>query len=134
MLSDVMSDMAYLISPAGVGPLIFCFRFRARSYSWRLSCGYGGHRWLFLMRGDGRDLATQPVRPVTESEGGVAVRHEPTRRTGSAATMTPRKFIGDELGRAREAAGFKTQQALADHLGFDRTVITKAETGARVAS
>ncbi|MDQ2815596.1 MAG: Scr1 family TA system antitoxin-like transcriptional regulator [Actinomycetota bacterium] len=48
--------------------------------------------------------------------------------------MTPRKFIGDELARAREAAGFKTQQALADHLGFDRTVITKAETGDRVPS
>jgi transcriptional regulator with XRE-family HTH domain len=43
----------------------------------------------------------------------------------------PAAFLGDELARAREAAGFKSQQALADHLGFDRSVIGKAETGER---
>lgn len=43
----------------------------------------------------------------------------------------PAAFLGDELGRARLAAGFSSQQALADHLGFDRSVIGKAETGER---
>jgi transcriptional regulator with XRE-family HTH domain len=43
----------------------------------------------------------------------------------------PAAFLGDELGRARMAAGFSSQQALADSLGFDRSVIGKAETGER---
>ena len=43
----------------------------------------------------------------------------------------PRAFLGDELRRARMAAGFGSQDALAAKLGFDRTVITKAETGER---
>jgi transcriptional regulator with XRE-family HTH domain len=43
----------------------------------------------------------------------------------------PAAFLGDELARARLAAGFGSQQALADHLGFDRSVIGKAETGDR---
>ncbi|MBV9857701.1 MAG: helix-turn-helix transcriptional regulator [Streptosporangiaceae bacterium] len=43
----------------------------------------------------------------------------------------PRAFLGDELRRARLAAGFSSQDALAAKLGFDRTVITKAETGDR---
>lgn len=43
----------------------------------------------------------------------------------------PRAFLGDELRRARLAAGFSSQDALAARLGFDRTVITKAETGDR---
>ncbi len=48
--------------------------------------------------------------------------------------MTPREFLGRELCRARVAAGFSSQQALADHLGFERTVIAKAEAGERVPS
>lgn len=48
--------------------------------------------------------------------------------------MTPREFLGRELCRARVAAGFSSQQALADHLGFERTVIAKAESGDRVPS
>lgn len=44
----------------------------------------------------------------------------------------PRAFLGEELARARMAAGFSSQQALADHLGFDRSVIGKAESGDRV--
>ena len=48
--------------------------------------------------------------------------------------MTPRQFLGKELCRARIAAGFSSQQALADHLGFERTVIAKAEAGERVPS
>jgi transcriptional regulator with XRE-family HTH domain len=48
--------------------------------------------------------------------------------------MTPRQFLGNELCRARVAAGFSSQQALADDLGFERTVIAKAESGERVPS
>ncbi|HEY1914406.1 MAG TPA: helix-turn-helix transcriptional regulator [Streptosporangiaceae bacterium] len=40
-------------------------------------------------------------------------------------------FLGDELRRARIAAGFSSQEALAAKLGFDRTVVAKAETGDR---
>jgi transcriptional regulator with XRE-family HTH domain len=43
----------------------------------------------------------------------------------------PAAFLGDELRRARLAAGFSSQDALAAKLGFDRTVVTKAETGER---
>ena len=43
----------------------------------------------------------------------------------------PRARLGDELRRARLAAGFSSQEALAAKLGFDRTVIAKAETGDR---
>jgi transcriptional regulator with XRE-family HTH domain len=48
--------------------------------------------------------------------------------------MTPRQFLGDELRRARIAAGFTSQQALADRLGFDRSVIAKTESGERPPS
>lgn len=44
---------------------------------------------------------------------------------------SPAAFLGGELRRARVAAGFASQDALAAKLGFDRTVITKAETGLR---
>lgn len=44
----------------------------------------------------------------------------------------PRAFLGRELRRARVTAGFSSQEALAARLGFDRTVIAKAETGDRV--
>jgi transcriptional regulator with XRE-family HTH domain len=43
----------------------------------------------------------------------------------------PAAFLGAELRRARLAAGFNSQDALATRLGFDRTVIAKAETGDR---
>ncbi|MGH3402966.1 MAG: helix-turn-helix domain-containing protein [Streptosporangiaceae bacterium] len=43
----------------------------------------------------------------------------------------PRAFLGRELKHARIAAGFSSQEALAARLGFDRTVIAKAETGDR---
>jgi ribosome-binding protein aMBF1 (putative translation factor) len=46
----------------------------------------------------------------------------------------PRAFLGRELHRARVAAGFSSQEALAARLGFDRTVIAKAETGDRAPS
>ena len=43
----------------------------------------------------------------------------------------PAAFLGAELRRARVAAGFASQEALATRLGYDRTVIAKAETGER---
>lgn len=43
----------------------------------------------------------------------------------------PKAFLGDELKRARIAAGFASQDALATRLGYDRTVITKVESGDR---
>jgi transcriptional regulator with XRE-family HTH domain len=43
----------------------------------------------------------------------------------------PAAFLGGELRRARVAAGFTSQDALAVKLGFDRTVVAKAETGER---
>lgn len=43
----------------------------------------------------------------------------------------PAAFLGAELRRARMAAGFSSQDAMAGKLGFDRTVIAKAETGER---
>jgi transcriptional regulator with XRE-family HTH domain len=43
----------------------------------------------------------------------------------------PAAFLGAELRRARMSAGFSSQEALAARLGFDRTVVAKAETGER---
>jgi transcriptional regulator with XRE-family HTH domain len=43
-------------------------------------------------------------------------------------------WLGEEVRRARLAAGFKSQDQLARKLGFDRTVITKIETGERPPS
>jgi transcriptional regulator with XRE-family HTH domain len=43
----------------------------------------------------------------------------------------PAAFLGGELRRARVAGGFSSQDALAARLGFDRTVVAKAETGER---
>lgn len=42
-----------------------------------------------------------------------------------------RAFLGTELARARVASGFSSQDVLAAKLGFDRSVIGKAETGDR---
>jgi len=43
----------------------------------------------------------------------------------------PAAFLGAELRRARGAAGFSSQEALAARIGFDRSVVAKAETGDR---
>ena len=43
-------------------------------------------------------------------------------------------FLGAELRRARLAAGIKSQDKLAQMLGYDRSVIAKAETGERPPS
>ena len=44
---------------------------------------------------------------------------------------SPPAFLGAELRRARMAAGFSSQEPLAARLGFDRSVVAKAETGER---
>ena len=44
---------------------------------------------------------------------------------------TPAAFLGGRLRQARLDAGFKSQDALAAALGFDRSVVTKAESGDR---
>lgn len=43
-------------------------------------------------------------------------------------------WLGEELRRVRLAAGYKSQEALSRKLGFERSVIAKAETGERPAS
>lgn len=43
-------------------------------------------------------------------------------------------WLGEELRRVRVAAGFRSQDQLARRLGFERTVITKIETGGRPPS
>jgi len=43
----------------------------------------------------------------------------------------PAAFLGAELRRARLAGGYSSQEALAAKLGYDRSVIAKAETGER---
>jgi transcriptional regulator with XRE-family HTH domain len=43
----------------------------------------------------------------------------------------PKAFLGRELARARVAAGFTSQEALAARLGFDRSTISKTESGDR---
>jgi transcriptional regulator with XRE-family HTH domain len=43
-------------------------------------------------------------------------------------------FFGTELRRARMDAGIKSQEELADELGFERTAIAKAESGYRPPS
>jgi DNA-binding XRE family transcriptional regulator len=67
-------------------------------------------------------------------------RHVPSRgqhREALASTMAndrdPRSdlgaYLGEELRHARLGAGIDSQELLARELGFDRTVIVKAETG-----
>jgi DNA-binding XRE family transcriptional regulator len=51
------------------------------------------------------------------------------RHNGRDARTSPGAFLGAKLRQARINAGYSSQDALAARLGFDRTVITKAETG-----
>jgi transcriptional regulator with XRE-family HTH domain len=44
----------------------------------------------------------------------------------------PATFLGDELKRARITARFTTHDALAAKMGYDRTLITKIESGERL--
>ncbi len=65
--------------------------------------------------------------------GGYAtICHEVTERCPmNDPDSNPAAFLGAELRRARVAAGFASQEALAARLGYDRSVIAKAETGER---
>lgn len=53
------------------------------------------------------------------------------RHNGRDSRTSPAAFLGAKLRQGRIDAGFSSQDALAARLGFDRTVITKAETGDR---
>ena len=53
------------------------------------------------------------------------------RPNGRDPETDPRAFLGTRLRRGRVAAGFSSQEALAGKLGFDRSVVSKAETGER---
>src|SRR5579859_3716345 len=46
----------------------------------------------------------------------------------------PAAFLGAAICRARLAAGFETQEQLARKLGFERSVVAKAESGERPPS
>lgn len=54
------------------------------------------------------------------------------RPNGRNADIDPAAFLGTKLRQARVDAGFSNQDALAAKLGFERSVITKVETGERV--
>jgi transcriptional regulator with XRE-family HTH domain len=56
------------------------------------------------------------------------------RPNGRDPDTSPAAFLGAKLRQARLEAGFRSQDALAARLGFDRTVITKTETGDRPPS
>jgi transcriptional regulator with XRE-family HTH domain len=53
------------------------------------------------------------------------------RPNGRDPQTDPATFLGMRLQRARIAAGYGSQEALANGLGFDRSTITKAENGGR---
>jgi transcriptional regulator with XRE-family HTH domain len=53
------------------------------------------------------------------------------RPNGRDPDADPKAFLGKKLRQGRVAAGFSSQEALAAKLGFDRTVVSKAETGDR---
>lgn len=53
------------------------------------------------------------------------------RPNGRDPDISPAAFLGLKLKQARIAAGFNSQEVLADHLGFDRSVIGQAEQGRR---
>lgn len=53
------------------------------------------------------------------------------RPNGRDPHSDPAAFLGAQLRRARLAAGYASQDSFAAALGFDRSTITKAETGSR---
>ncbi len=53
------------------------------------------------------------------------------RPNGHDPETDPAAFLGNRLRQGRIDAGYKSQDALAAALGFDRTVVTKGETGDR---
>jgi transcriptional regulator with XRE-family HTH domain len=69
--------------------------------------------------------AFRPYPPLRERE-----RPMP-RPNGRDPETDPAAYLGQQLRKARLAAGFASQDALAAALGFERSTITKAESGAR---
>jgi transcriptional regulator with XRE-family HTH domain len=53
------------------------------------------------------------------------------RPNGRDPETDPAAYLGKQLRQARMAAGYASQDALAAALGFERSTITKAESGAR---
>jgi transcriptional regulator with XRE-family HTH domain len=53
------------------------------------------------------------------------------RPNGRDPEADPAAYLGKQLKKARMAAGYASQDALAAALGFERSTITKAESGAR---
>jgi transcriptional regulator with XRE-family HTH domain len=53
------------------------------------------------------------------------------RPNGRDPRSDPAAFLGAQLRRSRLAAGYSSQDSFAAVLGFDRSTITKAETGSR---
>jgi transcriptional regulator with XRE-family HTH domain len=53
------------------------------------------------------------------------------RPNGRDPATDPAAFLGTLLRQGRIDAGFKSQDVLAGKMGFDRSVVTKAETGER---
>jgi transcriptional regulator with XRE-family HTH domain len=53
------------------------------------------------------------------------------RPNGRDPEADPAAYLGKQLRKARIAAGYGSQDALAAALGFERSTITKAESGAR---
>jgi transcriptional regulator with XRE-family HTH domain len=53
------------------------------------------------------------------------------RPNGRDPEADPAAYLGKQLKKARIAAGYASQDALAAALGFERSTITKAESGAR---
>jgi transcriptional regulator with XRE-family HTH domain len=53
------------------------------------------------------------------------------RPNGRDPQSDPAAFLGTQLRRLRAAAGYASQDSFAAALGFDRSTVTKAETGSR---
>lgn len=76
----------------------------------------------------GREAPSATPLPAMPQEGTDTMANDRDPRSHLGA------YLGEELRQARLAAGYLSQDQLARELGFDRTVIVKAETGARPPS
>ena len=120
------------VGPAGIGSLISGYRFR-RLYlllSVRLSCGYCGHRWLFLVWGGGECcfLSWQGGERIGSGYPGTDPGLNPV--TKGAHHGDTEGTAGRLLRKSRIAAGFASHGALARTLNVSRPVVTKAENPA----
>lgn len=72
-------------------------------------------------------MCRKPLSPTVPTRG----RHLHARPNGRDPQSDPAAFLGVQLRRVRLAAGYASQDSFAVVLGFDRSTITKAETGSR---